>query len=1089
MSGKVTGDALPRVPGYTLLEEIGRGASSRVFRARQETIGRDVALKISFTGGERGHRRAARLEREARLSGALEHPGIVRPIDRGEGEGFSWYAMEFVEGRDLERLVVERGGPLPARQVLRIGIQVLDALAHAHARGVVHRDLKPANIILDRRGRARILDLGLARREADPGLTQEGSTLGTPSYMSPEQARSPERVDARSDLFSLAATLWFCLGGRPPFLGQTVGQVLTRVLYEAPAPLGDAAYVPDGLERVLLHALEKEPHRRYRSALAFQADLRALAEGRRPDLRPARRTSVRRWIAAGAAAAGVVLVVLVAILQPWRAGESNLPPEREDGAGATPQGFAFEKRLKALLPREGSALTSGECLARIEEARDILSGLAPEDQVRVERVLPALETAFGDALRREAEEEVRRALEELSHDHVSDAREAALERLPALLSRRVRERLANPALVERLRPEIERRVALFKEALAKESATRRRHMIQLLEALPNQVPFDNWSGGAEELARVIRRRVEAWASLDGLLDEDLEAVESRERQILARILRAPRERAGRMLVEIEEHMRRREYARARNKALALRSVSERQHATAAARAAEWEAEIRRREAAEIRAAETLLEELHRRKSEAVTAEEVEARLKRLDEGIARLPPAGEVSGMEPLRKEILEARRILAGAAALRRRVLLAAAGLASGEMAFVPRVRGRPPMARRRLQGVEGRDLLFAALPERPARRLPVDEVSVELLEEILRAAGEKPQKSVLALAAHLSGEDLLAESLLEESKEERDALTRRLLVWAREGADAALGAFPSEEGRRAARELGRARRLLERGRTREALDLLVRLNGRGEEAGFRSSVFWKRRRAEVRALLTRARVLVDRDRALEVLKPFLVGASAADRIEVRLPLGTAIPPEVLGVPESALREKGGILLRPASLHPAARPDEVAPLVLHLPEIPLKRLEIGLRLVFRGAAPPGFLGLSCGGVSFLAIDHLRDDSPFRGAPLHGLEKRLWVPARIGRARFWEGEIPQFLKGWARKSQGFVVPVGVPLEVLVILDRDRKKAQINVGGRQLTISPSGLALSGAEVKILGFPELRVERLGVVLVPDPPRWDR
>jgi len=275
-------EELPRISGYLIEGVLGRGGSGVVYRARQRSVDRVVALKVLHLDATKRASTVKRLRREARLMAMLDHPNIVSAFDVGESADGWWLAMELVEGRSLsERL--RRGGPLSEEEAIGLFLPLSEALQHAHEAGVIHRDVKPANIILTAAGEPRLVDLGLARSEDEPQLTRLGATMGTPHYVSPEQARNPADVDARSDVYSLAATLHHALCGAPPFPGESPAEVLASVLHD---PLSDPrtrhSGVSWGMSLVLRKALSKDPARRHASARELGLDLKLLMKGRRP---------------------------------------------------------------------------------------------------------------------------------------------------------------------------------------------------------------------------------------------------------------------------------------------------------------------------------------------------------------------------------------------------------------------------------------------------------------------------------------------------------------------------------------------------------------------------------------------------------------------------------------------------------------------------------------------------------------------------------------------------------------------------------------------------------------------------------------
>jgi len=276
------------VSHYRVTAKLGSGGMGVVYEAEDTTLGRHVALK--FLPAEMAQDAASleRFQREARAASALNHPGIctVYAIEQHEGQPF--IAMERLEGETLAERI--RKGPFEIGPLLDLGIQVADALESAHAKGIVHRDLKPANVFVNSRGQAKILDFGLAKieraRPAGGGehseaptavqpneLTTAGSTMGTVSYMSPEQARG-QLTDARTDLFSLGTVLYQAATGTLPFPGETSAVVFDAILNRAPLPVGQARTgLPADLDRILGKALEKERGLRYQSATDLKTDL------------------------------------------------------------------------------------------------------------------------------------------------------------------------------------------------------------------------------------------------------------------------------------------------------------------------------------------------------------------------------------------------------------------------------------------------------------------------------------------------------------------------------------------------------------------------------------------------------------------------------------------------------------------------------------------------------------------------------------------------------------------------------------------------------------------------------------------------
>jgi tetratricopeptide (TPR) repeat protein len=299
------------VSHYRILSRLGSGGMGEVYLARDTDLDREVALK--FISGSLDDSTRERFRREARAAAGLRHPHIVTIYEIGEHAGRPFIAMEHVEGSTVQDLLAE--GTLGAARAIEIAIEVCEGLTEAHAAGIVHRDLKPANIRIDASGRARILDFGLARSVDATALTEDGTTVGTVAYMSPEQARG-EPVDARSDLFSLGAVLYEMIAGVRTFDADHPAAIAYAVQNEEPQPL--ARYSREAspeLERIVRKALAKDVQTRYQSAADLAADLRQV-QGATPVARaPRRRGRTLRW--AIPATVVVAAIVATAILRPF----------------------------------------------------------------------------------------------------------------------------------------------------------------------------------------------------------------------------------------------------------------------------------------------------------------------------------------------------------------------------------------------------------------------------------------------------------------------------------------------------------------------------------------------------------------------------------------------------------------------------------------------------------------------------------------------------------------------------------------------------------------------------------------------------
>jgi serine/threonine-protein kinase len=261
---------------YELIEEIGRGGMGVVFRARQVSLDREVAVKMISRGPLASDQERARFQAEARAVAQLDHPGIVPVYDVGELGSRPFFSMKLIEGETLSQRISR--GPLAAEEAVGLLVQVCRAVDYAHQNGLLHRDLKPSNILIDNSGQAHVMDFGLAKRIDDTGeLTRSGAVLGTPAYMAPEQAAGHRgEVSAASDVYSLGSVLYSALTGRPPFQAATAVETLLLLLEQEPLPprvLNPG--IDRDLEMIVLRCLQKPVDLRYSSAAQLADDLQA----------------------------------------------------------------------------------------------------------------------------------------------------------------------------------------------------------------------------------------------------------------------------------------------------------------------------------------------------------------------------------------------------------------------------------------------------------------------------------------------------------------------------------------------------------------------------------------------------------------------------------------------------------------------------------------------------------------------------------------------------------------------------------------------------------------------------------------------
>ena len=372
---------------YVILEELGRGGMGVVFKARQESLNRVVALKMILAGSLAGRDAVQRFYAEAEAVAQLDHPNIVPVYEFGEHDSRPFFSMGFVDGAGLDNQL--KNGPLAPRDGAQLLRTISAGVEFAHSKGIVHRDLKPANILIDSNGVPRITDFGLAKNTGDDsGITGTGQVMGTPSFMPPEQAAGQQsEIGPRSDVYSLGAMLYAMLTGRPPFQAASVMETLKQVLEsEAVSPRQLNPVVDKDLETICLKCLQKEPDNRYASAAALVEDLDRYLDGRpiiaRPISRPAQFVRWCRRNPLGATVAGLVLFLAIA------------------GPTVAYDQYRINNLLDAALTAEREALQRrNEALAQTEQAiEDYVSTVKNAELLQDPRFKPLLTTLLRDAL-------------------------------------------------------------------------------------------------------------------------------------------------------------------------------------------------------------------------------------------------------------------------------------------------------------------------------------------------------------------------------------------------------------------------------------------------------------------------------------------------------------------------------------------------------------------------------------------------------------------------------------------------------------------------------------------------------------------
>ncbi|MBI2194316.1 MAG: protein kinase [Planctomycetes bacterium] len=417
------------VPGFRLVAEIGRGGMGQVYKAVQISLDRPVAIKVLPARLARDPAFIERFQREAVSAGKLVHPNVVQVIEAGETpEHHHYFVMEFVEGKSVQKMLQENRR-LEERESLKIVRQIADALSEAHRLNLIHRDIKPANIMVTPEGVAKLADFGLARETTDTSMTQTGVMMGTPNYMSPEQAKGNRDLDIRTDLYSLGATLYHMVTGRLPFTGETATEIILKHL-DAPVvpPRQIVPELSEGMNQLILRMMEKDRERRYHSPKALIEDLDRVVSGQTPQspavppsLTPAveseatltaapaspsptdqadpprlqsptaaetPRPPSRPWMLAASAASGFFLVLLLLLAYPaWRGQRSRhqqSEPDRPPITSSTPPEF----QVSSTIPQSSSTTTSSSAHTTV--------AVAPRDPPsETEGIRPVQPTAAG----------------------------------------------------------------------------------------------------------------------------------------------------------------------------------------------------------------------------------------------------------------------------------------------------------------------------------------------------------------------------------------------------------------------------------------------------------------------------------------------------------------------------------------------------------------------------------------------------------------------------------------------------------------------------------------------------------------------
>lgn len=1066
----------PSIPGFEIETEIGRGATGRVFAARQIALDRRVAIKIITTQGAKGQRRALRLFREARLAGALDHPGVVRGIDAGQGPGFVWFAMEFVLGRNLEEHLL-RSGPLPLWRVLQIATEALLALTHVHGRGVVHRDLKPSNILIDEEGHVRLLDLGLARREVDPKLTDDSLSLGTPLYMSPEQARNPESVDFRSDLFSLGATLYRALCGMAPFEASSVSAVLTRLLYENPDP--PSAHVrglAPSVDLVFERALQKERHRRYQRASEFLDDIQALKRGTPISNRTLARKVKRSW--RKEATLAFVLMAGGGGYLAWRAlrtGDQPETPQRLelDRDSKTALKLAFEKALRvpesASLPELARALESSSRFGRdlgdmvTRDQADSISVLIDRMNAGISKLaansLSDSEASHGDDLedagarsRARFERDLRQLLGNLDHLPAEVAHHAEKE------FREVK-RLADEKAESVRVATLTRLLAALTEFGAKDDSTIPREDLEkeadlILES----------AGGIRRLDSARRTRVRT----------------ERDAAVLAR-LRGPEQRWKAVLSEVEILRERGFLKSARER---LHAEAERHKSAVPASGLEAErldSELKAIGLRELSRAQEIVRNLGRPGLAAMAPEALKASILEFDRLVSEMSGReDEVEGLRHLLVQGTALRDVLEKGGSLRERLR----GLVKGKVAEHPPMalglRKGPRTSERRIVGVTDADeLKTIRVSDGSGYNYALSELDATTVASLVRVLGGDVTSHESVALAYLEGNDTLAFALLDVAKDDGSESRSMLLERVQRALGERRKSLETDAEKASLQDLTAARRVILAGRYSDALPILDQALRRKPKIAAASAGLFD----ELKDL--RASVVLEIEGAADrkLFGPLIDGDLESDAetgwVEMRWPLFSGRGLAAFGVPPGATPNERGLSVPSGSESKMKAPNEADAVKLELPGLEASELEISFDFTPGPGAPSTYFGLESNDFAFLSIGSVADHSPFLGQPLHGLEHGLRERRTVGRGALWRGTLAGYRAEFKMDGPKITLNPGETVRVRLRIEEKGKSATLMIGSSTFSVAKQvpRKSLEG-QFRLVAWPEFEVSHVAL-----------
>jgi serine/threonine protein kinase len=1058
------GDSLHRtlVPGYVFKHHLGHGATSQVICATQTALGRDVALKLIPTGGAQAARRLQRFQREIQILAGLDHPVLVKGVDAGEVPGFHWFAMELVEGFTLEELVAEVG-PLSVRECLRIGMAVADALIHVHEFRVVHRDIKPSNIMLDGDGRVKLLDLGLAKSKADPSMTEDGTTLGTPQHMAPEQATGQRAVDARADIYSLCSTLYYALCGVHAHPGATTAEVLTHLLTQDPLPPSTyRELLPEALDLLLLRGLARDPNQRIESAQKLKNALQDIEAGQTALPQGVRRHRKLRRDAVLICSA-LTFVILLGAYSAFRARsnrESEHPPAKEQDPQVPLVLDAGDLRAVPLMEQIARTRTELLQAANSQTQASLSQTLASLTQQYEVEMSTAIQTSVQELVRAEV----------APAGNLKESLAAARSFLPNLPPK-----IGHPPQTDPLYSRYEGYLEQARGVLVRaQYELWKNRFVSELNQVSIQVESDAFD--PEQVKETLQSISSAALDLDTSGRELLEA-EIRRVASSARIRSKQMHDQALSLARMD--LQRKFFATARDRAnrSSTRMTIYAPETDLLTQA--FLAEVDLAEEALGKEAQAIYGIPLTREAHSLSAAERNRRVAALRDAVLELPPPAQAAALATEWDRLQAYVEIMERAASLRTRVLEVARGDRIDRAAPIKlRVLGDHLPRVRRLEGADETSLHFLDANDQ-TERIPVERVRATVLEEILLRGGMPEDADSLAVAAYWDGDHVLASAFLRRAGMPKtlSSLTTALELRLSE----ARASFDHEEERQAFDQLQSAHRSILDDRMPEAEQKLRDLRAELRSVKLKHGAFAKLHRSEIEDLEARIRSRRELQDKFATVAPRVRIDEEQERVQLEFSFksGFELPKSML-LPERAIQTVDGLVLSQSDLRLLPLPQDLPRLTFELPDTAGFFGKASIRMKRAGIGRMGGVRLSFSGLQCLVTDALPDNLPFRAEPWHGLERLIYTWRPVEMLGVWRGEPASYRDHVRPYPKEFRFLDGDSM-LAELLWTDKGVVELKWNGKSLLdVSASPWPMNTKLLEVTGWPSLLVEGVSMEL---------